>query len=431
MKKIAIIGSGMAGLGAAYELSKNSSLDITIFEKETTLGGLSSSVEIQGEQLEAFYHHMFPTYYDLFSVARELGIEEKMSFKRAKSGIFYNNKIFPFDTPFNLLSFKPFSFLERIRTGIILAWIKTARSEKRFRNIGAKKWSKKYFGEKVYSILWEPLLESKFGPYADDVDMAWFWGRIYERPSKFGYFKGSLNTFISTLGEHLKKNGIKIYLGDGVENIKREKEKFVVQTKKISEEFDEVIIAAAPTPFLRLTSSIIPEKFFQSVSQFKYLGAICAILVLKHHLTDYYWTNINQTDFPFLGIIEQTNFVSPETYQGYHPVYLSKYLPVESDFYHFTDEEIWKQYIPALKKINKNFSEDWIKEKYIFRAPYAQPVITKNYKTVLPQYKTPVPGLWWISMSHVYPWDRGIDHAFHMGRELATEVVLKNEKYRK
>lgn len=422
MKKIAIIGGGMAGLGVAYELSKNAEIKITIFEKEGVLGGLSSSVKIQGTYLESFYHHMFPNYHSLFSVAKEMGIEEKIFFTRATSGIFYNNKIFPFDTPFNLLSFKPLNLLDRIRTGITLALIKTARSEKRFIGKSAKEWSQKYFGKKAHSVLWEPLLESKFGPYTDMVGMEWFWGRIYERPSKFGYFNGSIGMFIEEIGKFLQKRGVVIKIGTAVQNIEKKEKIFIVRTTKNLEEFDEVIIAAAPTPFLKLASSLLPTKYTQYVSQFPYLGAICAILVLNRRLSSYYWTNINEKDFPFLGIIEQTNFISPKTYGGFHPVYLSKYLTIESEFYKLSDEEIWKRYVPALKRIHKDFDENWIVERYIFRAPYAQPVITKNYKKILPSYRTPVGGLWWVSMSHVYPWDRGIDHAFHSGKELAKKI---------
>jgi uncharacterized protein len=47
MKKIAIIGTGISGLGAAYLLHKN--YDITVYEKEATLGGHSRTLEVDVE----------------------------------------------------------------------------------------------------------------------------------------------------------------------------------------------------------------------------------------------------------------------------------------------------------------------------------------------------------------------------------------------
>jgi len=44
-KKIAIIGAGISGLGCAYHLRKNPLIDITLFEKESRLGGHSNTID--------------------------------------------------------------------------------------------------------------------------------------------------------------------------------------------------------------------------------------------------------------------------------------------------------------------------------------------------------------------------------------------------
>lgn len=427
--KVAIIGGGLAGLGAAYELAEHPEVQVTLFERSAVLGGLASTVKVSGEPLEVFYHHMFPTYYDFFEAARKIGIQDKIIFKRTKSGILYGGKIFPFDSPFDLLRFFPLSMWERLRTGFGLVRIKFARSEKKFENVGAEDWSRRHFGSKPHTVLWEPLLKSKFGNFTKKVGMAWFWGRIYERPSRFGYFLGSFQTFFDAIDRYLQKMGVAIILGKPVKKIETTDDgQFLITMENGPEAFDHVVVAVAPKLFVQIAVNLLPEDFREYLSRFDYLGAICAVLVLKQPLTDYYWLNINDPGFPFLGIIEQANFISPKVYGGLYPVYLSKYLDVEGNFYALSDEDIWKQYLPALKKINKEFDENWIVEKYIFRTPLAQPIITQNYSKIRPVYKTPISGLWWVSMSHVYPWDRGMDHAFRLGRELARQILSDDLK---
>ena len=102
----------MAGLGAAYELSKQAQaqsqiLEVVLYEKSKTLGGLAYCTTVAGQPLEAFYHHMFPNYHDFFEIAPELGIEDTIFFKRAKSGIFHDGKAYPFDSVVDLLRFSP------------------------------------------------------------------------------------------------------------------------------------------------------------------------------------------------------------------------------------------------------------------------------------------------------------------------------------
>lgn len=50
MKKIAVIGSGISGLSAAWLLAQNH--DVTLFEKDDRLGGHSNTVEIDGQYID-------------------------------------------------------------------------------------------------------------------------------------------------------------------------------------------------------------------------------------------------------------------------------------------------------------------------------------------------------------------------------------------
>ena len=421
--KIAIIGGGMAGLGAAYELAAGRQHEITVFEKSPTLGGLAASVRVGGTPLEAFYHHLFPTYYDFLEIADTIGIRDAIFFRKAETAIFYGGRLYRFTSPTDLLRFAPLGMADRLRTGAMLGRLKLSKRWHQYEDIAAADWLRRHFGERAYAVLWRPLLESKFGAFAGRVSMAWFWGRIYERPSRFGYFDGGFKTITDALGRHLEKQGASIRTGTAVEAIQKTGGGFEVKTAEKSERFDQVIVAAPPIPFLNLSSPLLPPDFTERVRALKYLGTLSLILVLDRQLSPSYWLNINDRTQPFLAVVEQTNFVEPAAYGGKHVVYVGKYLDAEDAFYAKPDAELWQLCMAFLKNINPAFEERWVLERHLFRAPFTQPVIPVSYQKIRPGYRTPVAGLWWVSMSHIYPWDRGTDHSFHAGRELAAELL--------
>ncbi len=426
--KIAIIGGGMAGLGAAYEISHNKNyIEITIFEKSNQLGGLAFSTKINGTSIEGFYHHFFPTYTDIVEVSKELGIGDKIFFKKARSANYINGKIFSFSSGIDLLKYSPLKPFARIRTAFAMVYMKFVRDWKKIEKFTAYEWFGNIFGKESFDIIWAPLLISKFGKRAKDIGAVWLWGRIFERPSSFGYFAGNgFETFILAVKKDLESRNVIIKTESTVVNTSQEKSHFLVTLADgSSHEFDQVIVAAPAADFATMTKSLLPKSDLDEIAKLDYVGVVCALLVLKKSFSPYYWLSIMDDTFPFVAVVEQTNFVDKNKYGGAIPLYLSRYVGTDSELYNMSEEKLWPLFFDAMKKINPNFNENWVESKTLFKAPYAQPVVPINYSDIQPKYKTSVPGLWWVSMSHIYPWDRGTSHSLRIGRELARELLSK------
>ena len=58
-------------------------------------------------------------------------------------------------------------------------------------------------------------------------------------------------------------------------------------------------------------------------------GAHCLVLALDRPLTSTYWMNVNDPGFPFMALVEHTNYMSPADYGGRHLVYLGNYRPMD------------------------------------------------------------------------------------------------------
>ena len=152
------------------------------------------------------------------------------------------------------------------------------------------------------------------------------------------------------------------------------------------------------------------------------MGAVVMTLSLKHQLSEqgYYWYNLPKSaGFPFLALVEHTNFLSPEHFGGDHIVYCGDYLEADHEYFQLSKDELLQRFLPALARINPRFEPGWINNSWLYRTSYAQPVPLLNHSRNIPSIQTPIPGLYFASMSQVYPWDRGTNFAVEIGRRAA------------
>jgi protoporphyrinogen oxidase len=158
------------------------------------------------------------------------------------------------------------------------------------------------------------------------------------------------------------------------------------------------------------------------------MGAVVMVISLKHQLSTegYYWYNLpKKAGFPFLALVEHTNYLSPKYFGNEHIIYCGDYLDPNHENFNLSKEDLLQKFIPSFKRINPNFSEDWINKSWKFQTKYAQPIPLKNHSKNIPSIQTPIQGLFFASMSQVYPWDRGTNFAVEIGRK-AAKIMQEN-----
>ena len=155
------------------------------------------------------------------------------------------------------------------------------------------------------------------------------------------------------------------------------------------------------------------------------MSAILMILVLREPLSEMYWLNVADRTIPFVGVIEHTNLLGADHYDGNHIVYLSNYLTNRNPLYDLNEEELLRSYQPHLKTINPNFNEAWIKDVHYHKIDYAQPIIGTSYSENLPSHYTGIEHLYLANTTQIYPEDRGTNYSVRMGRRVAN-LVLEN-----
>ena len=434
-RRIGIIGGGVAGLAAAYRLLQKGH-EVHLLEASPQLGGLVRDFEIGGGRLECFYHHLFTTDTTVVRLIEELGLGDQMVWRESKVGVFYGDRIYPFVTPIDLLRFTPVSLIDRIRLGWMGLYLRRQKDGSRYERVAVKDWITKFAGRRNYEVVWGPLFRGKFGDLGDRIAMIWLWNKIRLRFASrkagpmqkevLGYLLGSFGVYIDALIARIREMGGVLEGGRPVQRIVAEEGRAVAlevggdRPERIP--FDVIIATVANKIFQRIAPPL-PEEYAMKLEGVPYQDALCMIATLDRQLAPTYWTNINDRSVPFLALIEQTNFIERERYGGNHVIYFSNYLDKASPLLQMDVDEVWELYKPHLKRINPDFDESWVRDRWLFRGPDAQPVFTVDSVGRVPEHRTPIDGLYLGNMSQIYPQDRGQNYSILMGEKVAEMVA--------
>jgi protoporphyrinogen oxidase len=267
----------------------------------------------------------------------------------------------------------------------------------------------------------------KFGErYYRQVNMAWMWARLKARTTRLGTFEGGFQNFADLFAGRLREMGVGIHLQTPVTLIEHPAGVGkVTVTAGTAREFDKVLVTLSPEAMTRLVPSL-PESYLHGLKNMKSMGAVVIALALKHQLSEqgYYWYNLPKSaGYPFLALVEHTNYVPADKFGGDHIVYMGDYLEPDHEFFQLSQEELLQRFLPALKKFNPKFEPDWVRKAWLFRTAYAQPVPLVSHSKNIPAIQTPIPGVYFASMSQVYPWDRGTNFAVEIGRKAALLML--------
>ncbi len=422
--KVGIIGAGFTGLTAAYYLSKKGH-DITVFEKDDKPGGLAVGYKEKGWlwTLESHYHHWFTNDKSVLALAQEL--DHKVIIRQPKTSSFVDGKIYQLDSPISLLKFPKLNFIDRIRTGVAIAFLRYNPFWKPLENFYAIPYLKKVMGETAYKKIWEPLMINKLGKYSREVSLAWFWARVFKRTQSLAYPEGGFLSFAQHIEKEVKKNGGRFFYNTEVKNLSSNKSPQIIfsisGTQPQTQNFDKVIVTLPLSLFTKITPSL-PKKYIEKSQKLVSIGAMNLVLRMKKPFLkdNSYWINMCDINSPILAIVEHTNFMNKKNYNNEHLLYLGNYMETSDKRFKLSEKELLKIYDPWLRKINPDYKSSIIDLK-LFKAPFAQPIITPRYSKIIPSIKTPLENIHLANIQQVYPWDRGTNYAVELGKKISNQ----------
>lgn len=430
-KHIAIIGAGAAGLAAAYDLNR-AGHRVTIYEAAPQVGGLAAGFKAPhwDWSLEKFYHHWFASDRHILSLISELGWRDQVIFPRPYTVIYWQGRFYPFDSIFtNIPAFllRHFPLTDVVRYGLVGIYLRYLSSWEPLEKVTAVEWTRRWFGPRVYDLQLQPLLVGKFGEEnLPVVNMAWLWARLRSRTTRLGTFIGGFQAFLDRFADLLRGRGVEIRLNTAVTAIRAvteaDRPRLQVEAAADAATYDAAISTSSPALMARIAADL-PAGYADRLKALKSMGAVALIVALDRPLTRYYWHNLpKEAGFPFLALVEHTNFIPAGHYGGDHLVYCGDYLDPGHEYFTLSKEELLERFLPAFPRFNPQFERSWVRDAWLWKTPYAQPIPPVNHSQNIPPIETPVAGLYFASMSQVYPWDRGTNFAVEIGRRTAEMV---------
>ena len=422
--KTAVVGAGYAGLSAAYDLAR-AGHDVVIYEASDRAGGLAVGFKEPNWDwsVEGYYHHWFASDGHMLGLIDELGFSEKVRFPRPYTVMMHKGKWYPFDSILQALMYPGLGWgINKVRFGLVGLYLRLTNNWQAMEKTTVDAWMRKWAGKKVYETMWEPMMKGKFGLHYKDVNMAWMWARMHARTSRLGTYVGGFQAFTDDMVGVLKELGVEIRLKTPVKEITNSLE---ISSDSSKEKYDRVLVTTSPGLLSRMVPAL-PDSYQSGLKDLKSMGAIVLTLSITNQLSTqgYYWYNIPKVQgYPFLAVVEHTNYLSPEYFGGDHIIYCGDYRDADHPYFEMSKEQIVEEFLPSLKRINPDFDPSWVKKSWLYRTKYAQPVPELNHSTRIPPIQTPIHGLYFASMSQVYPWDRGTNFAVEIGRRAAGMMV--------
>ena len=394
--RVAIVGAGAGGLAAAYDLAREGN-EVVVFETAGHVGGLAAGFRDENWDwsVEQYYHHWFASDAHMLGLIDELGWRQRVIFKRPFTVVYHEGEFYPLDSALAVLRFPGLPFFDRLRLGVVVAYLKYIAAWQPLERVTADAWLRRWVGERAYKILWEPLLVGKFGPHYQDVNMAWFWARIKARTPRLGTYEGGFQAFMDDLAEELRSLGITIHLDTAVHKIEASAGGVTVHVTDGEQQFDHCLVTTSPALLAKLAPGL-PADYLADLLQLKSMGAVVVILALSQPLSPhgYYWHSLPKSaGFPYLSLgrahelscLASTSgaIISSTSEITWIPATHTSSSPRTS---------CWTDSLPTLSRFNPEFEPGWVRKSWMFRTAYAQPVPPVNHAVSIPALEHAPPG---------------------------------------
>ena len=226
---VAIVGAGFTGLVAALELAK-AGKSVCLLEKDSEAGGLAGGFKFDdGTEVEKFYHHWFNNDKYVPELVDELGLTGDVITLPSRTGMFYNGQIWRLSTPLDVLRFSAVNFIDRIRLGLLVFQVRRVKDWRKIEHLSIREWLEPLCGKAVFNVVWQPLLESKFSIFNDEISAVWMWKKLVLRGGtrnktggeELAYYKGGFARLTENICNAIEEAGGEIKLGTEVKSTHR------------------------------------------------------------------------------------------------------------------------------------------------------------------------------------------------------------------
>lgn len=409
-RNIGIIGGGILGLTLAYRFARRGDR-VTLYEKDSSLGGLLRSIAVDGISIDRFYHVILTSDRHWIGLIEELGLGDRLYFKETKAGFYSRGRPFALATISDYLRFPLLTPMERVRLAMTIQWCKMQKDWHQLEHVSIQDFLVAKGGSSLFEKFWKPLLKAKFDGRYESIPMTYIWSRVRRMASTrrkisqrevMGHIKGNLQIVIDTLQQKVRDLGASTLTGTAISSIVVKDG--VVQGVLVGDHHyaHDVVISTLPHPqYQQLLPDSLRDKEGKCV---EYLGVVSILFLMRKQLTGFHTLNLIDESTPYTGIIETTNVIDPALMGGRHLAYVPKYLsPQNRTWLRRSDDELKSECLDHLERMFPSFHSSDVEAAWIGRETFVEPLYTMDFYRTIPPVEGPAKGLFVANNSQTYP----------------------------
>jgi protoporphyrinogen oxidase len=434
-----VVGGGIMGLKVARDLVARGQ-HVTIAESAPQLGGLTSAWSLGEVTWDRFYHVTLLSDTKLRQLLDELGLEQEIRWVETKTGFYAGGKLYSMSNTLEFLRFPPLTLLQRLRLGGTIFYASRIKNWRRLERLSVEKWLRRWSGRGAFEKVWLPLLKAKLGDAYLHTSAAFIWAhtaRMYKarrsgaKKEMFGYVPGGYARILQVLSDRLQDQGVQIQTGTAVQQIRSAGDSTDPSGSRLEVEFSDGkrqlfdnVVSTIASPLIARSCHQLSQQEKRLLGDVRYLGVVCASMLLSRPISPYYVTNITDSWVPLTAIIEMSTIVDPQSQLGgNHLVFLPKYLPHDHDGLNESDEDYREKCLSTLEKMYDHFSRDSVLDFKVARAKYVAALSTIDYSTRLPEIVTSLPGFYALNSAHILEGNLNVNETLALGESKMNEVV--------
>jgi protoporphyrinogen oxidase len=430
----AVVGGGMLGLTLALRLREQGKR-VTVFERADRVGGLTSawSITTPDGQItwDRHYHVTLLSDAALRRVLDQIGLDAEMQWVETKTGYFSDGQLSSVSNTVEFLRLPGLPLMSKLRLALTIVHGSRVKDWEALEQETVERWLTRWSGRATFTRFWLPLLRAKLGESWPEANAAFIWAtiqRLYAarrsglKKEMFGYVPGGYARVLERFASVLEEQGVDIRCSSTVERIERADAGVQVRLEGAAgERFDHVVVTSDTATADRLCADLteVERARLRGVS---YQGIVCASLVLRSSLSEYYLTYL-MDDLPFTAVVEMTALVDRSQLGGHALVFLPKYVGPDDPLFDVPDEEIEARFLEGLQRVYPTLDRADVLGVRISRVRRVFPIPTVGYSRRVPAMATSVRGLHLVSSAQIVNGTLNVNETVDLAERAAQEIA--------
>ncbi|MFH1402723.1 MAG: FAD-dependent oxidoreductase [Candidatus Altiarchaeota archaeon] len=453
--RVVVLGAGLAGLSAAYELTRNG-VQVLVLEMDSQVGGLAKSFSKNGFTFDLGPHRFHTKQEDLISHMKGV-MGDNLVVRNRKSRIYLFKKFFDYPLRFsNALATMP----PVVTLKILIDYLKV-----KLLNVlsphpddSFESWVTNRFGHTLYKIFFGEYTEKTWGIPCDKISADWaaqrisllsLWDTVVKTLFKFGdtprtyvsrfYYPahGGIGEICNTYARLIRDNGGKILLNSPVREIHIEDGSVngvVYEDNGVMKNVDcDYLFSTVPlTDIISMIKPNPPEELFHHSSELSFRSIMFAqIMVNKDSLSDDHWIYLPEKHILGNRVTEYKNFSVNNAPEGKTVIGVEITCDYDDEIWNMDKAELTRRVISDLHDIEFISMGDVI-DSVVNRMKHAYPIYDLDYQdhlNPLKEYLDSLSNLSYFGRNALFRYNN-MDHSVDMGLKAARNILGSEVDYR-